>query len=69
MELTHKLEAVARMQTDADSPIVQEVCAGMVIQEAARQLREMADARGVQIQIAENLPTLTVDAGRLEWFL
>jgi signal transduction histidine kinase len=66
VELTHKLEAVARMQTNADSPIVQEVSATTIIQEAARQLREMADARGVQIQIAEDLPTLTVDVGRLE---
>ena len=66
VDLTHKLEAVARMQTNADSPIVQQVGATMVIQEAARQLREMADARGVQVQIAEDLPTLTVDVGRLE---
>ena len=66
VELTHKLESVARMHTNADSPLVQEVPAITIIQEAARQLREMADARGVQIQIAEDLPTLTVDAGRLE---
>ena len=37
-----------------------------VANEAARQLREMADARGVEIRIAENLSTLTVDVGRLE---
>ena len=66
VDLTHKLEAVARMQTNADSPVVQEVRATTVIQEAARQLREMAEARGVQIQISEDLPTLTVDVGRLE---
>jgi signal transduction histidine kinase len=66
VDLTNKLETVARMQTTADSPTVQEVSSTTVIQEAARQLREMADARGVQIRIAENLPTLTVDVGRLE---
>lgn len=67
VDLTHKLEAVARVQTSgADSPIVQEVAAATVVHEAARQLREMADAREVQIQIAEDLPTLTVDVGRLE---
>ena len=43
VELTHKLEAVARMQSNADSPVVQEVSATTVVQEAARQLREMAD--------------------------
>jgi signal transduction histidine kinase len=66
VDLTHKLEAIARMHGGGDSPIVQEVTAAAIAQEAARQLREMADARGVQIRIADNLPTLTVDVGRLE---
>jgi signal transduction histidine kinase len=66
VELTQQLESVARMQTNGDSPVIQEVPAATIVQEAARQLREMADARGVQIQIAEDLPALTVDAGRLE---
>ena len=66
VELTHKLEAVARMHTEDDSAVVQEVSAGTIAQEAARQLREMADARGVDIRVAENLPTLNVDVGRLE---
>jgi signal transduction histidine kinase len=66
IDLTHKLEAVARIHTTADNPIVQEVSGTTVVQEAARQLREMAEARGVQIQIAEDLPTLNVDVGRLE---
>jgi signal transduction histidine kinase len=66
VELTHTLETVARMQTDADSPVVQEVSLTTVAQEAARQLREMADTRGVQIAIADDLPTLRVDVGRLE---
>lgn len=64
--LTHKLESVARMQSRDDGPLVQEVSAKTVAQEAARQLREMADARGVDIRIADDLPTLTVDVGRLE---
>ena len=66
VELTHKLETVARMHTDSDNPLLQEVSAATVAHEAARQLREMADARGVAIQIAEDLPQLTVDVGRLE---
>ena len=66
VELTHKLEAVARVHTNGDSALVQEVSASVVAQEAARQLREMAEARGVEIRIAEDLPTLTVDVGRLE---
>ncbi len=66
VELTHKLEVVARMQSTTDSPLLQEVCSATVIHEAARQLREMADARDVAIHVADGLPTLTVDVGRLE---
>jgi signal transduction histidine kinase len=66
VELTQKLEAVARTQQNGDNPIVQEVPAAAVAQEAARQVREMADARGVAIRIAPDLPTLTADVGRLE---
>jgi signal transduction histidine kinase len=63
--LTQKLETVARMN-DGDSPIDQEVSVATVTNEAARQLREMADARGVEIRVSDALPTLTVDVGRLE---
>lgn len=66
VELTQKLEAVARTQQNGDTPVVQTVSAGTIAQEAARQLREMADARGVAIRVADDLPTLTVDVGRLE---
>jgi signal transduction histidine kinase len=66
IELTHKLETVARMRDGADNAVMQEVSSGMVAAEAARQLREMADARGVEIRVLEGLPSLTVDVGRLE---
>ena len=66
IELTHKLEAVARINHGADNPIVQEIAAATVAAEAARQLREMADSRGVEVRVTDNLPTLTVDVGRLE---
>ena len=66
IELTRKLETVARIHNPADNPIVQEVSSSTIAAEAARQLREMADARGVDIRIAESLPVLTIDVGRLE---
>jgi signal transduction histidine kinase len=69
VELTQKLEALARTQQVGDNPVVQEVSARTVAQEAGRQVREMADARGVEIRIAEDLPMLTVDVGRLELVL
>ncbi len=66
VDLTHKLEAVARMNTDGDTAVIQEVSSSTIAHEAARQLREMADARGIEIQVADDLPALTVDVGRLE---
>jgi signal transduction histidine kinase len=66
VDLTRKLEAVARVQDTGDSLVVQTVSATAVVQEAARQLREMADAHGVDLRISATLPALTVDVGRLE---
>src|SRR5262249_13411100 len=69
VDLTQKLEAIARMHNSSDNPIVQKVSATAIVQEAARQLREMTDAHGVDIRIAQDLPTLVVDVGRLELLL
>ena len=69
VELTHTLEIVARMRNPTDNAVVQEVPVSTVVGEAARQIREMADARGVEIRVDDSLPTLptlTVDVGRLE---
>lgn len=69
VDLTNKLESIARMHGTSDNAIVQTVSAAAVVQEAARQLREMADARGVVVRIDGELPTMTVDVGRLELLL
>ena len=69
VDLTNKLESIARMHGPCDSAIVQTVSAATVVHEAARQLREMADARGVEVRIDGELPTMTVDVGRLELLL
>ena len=66
VELTQRLEGVARMHGESDTLVVQEVSLTTVVREAARQLREMADARGVHVRVSDDLPTLTVDVGRLE---
>src|SRR5262245_16439123 len=66
VDLTRKLESVARVNGSEDNPVVQEVSVATVVEEAARQLREMADARGVDIRVQGQLPTLVVDVGRLE---
>jgi signal transduction histidine kinase len=65
-EMTSKLERVARLDGDGDNAIVQEVSLTVVATEAARQLREMAEARGVAVLVADKMPAVTVDVGRLE---
>ncbi len=65
-DLTRKLEAIARVRSLGDNAVVQTVPVATVAEEAARQLREMAESRGVQIRVRDTLPTLTIDVGRLE---
>jgi signal transduction histidine kinase len=65
-DLTLKMEGIARVRSSGDNAVVQTIAVAAVAQEAARQLREMADARGVEIRVADTLPTLTIDVGRLE---
>ena len=66
IDLTHKLETIARVRSHSDNPVVQTVSISTIAQEAARQLREMAANRAVQIRVSDGLPVLTVDVGRLE---
>jgi signal transduction histidine kinase len=66
VEMTFKLERLARVDGNFDNPNLQEVSITAVANEAARQIREMADARGVEVQIADDMPMLIVDVGRLE---
>ena len=66
IELTRKLESIARLHGAGDTIVTQEVSAATVAREAARQVREMADAAGVDVRIVEPMPALTVDVGRLE---
>ena len=69
MEVTRKLEAVSRLGGGLDTPALQAVQLTTVAQEAARQLRDVAESHGVVITIAEDLPELVVDVGRLELVL
>jgi signal transduction histidine kinase len=67
VDLTRKIEAVARLHGNAgDSVMTQTVSLGTVAREAARQLRDMAELRGVDIRIAEDTPEISIDVGRLE---
>lgn len=66
VEMTHALERLARMQGTDDGPIMQEVSLTTLANQAARQLREMAEARAVTLRVADDMPVVVVDAGRLE---
>lgn len=66
VEMTKKLEVLARLGQRGDDPVVQRVSARAVALEAARQLREMAEAREVEVRVADGMPELTVDVGRFE---
>ena len=63
--LVHTLERVSRL-SPADGPHQQRVEIVGVASRVAWQLSEMAGARDVSIEVADDLPSLVVDAGRLE---
>ena len=65
-----QLDALSRLQiAGSDSPDVQRVDISSVAWEVARQLREMADARGVECSVEDELPVVVVDKARLELIL
>jgi len=70
-EVAGKLERLARLtrRTDAAAPNEQQVDLSAVAQDVAGQLRDMADARGVVLDVDARLPTLAADAGRVELVL
>jgi len=70
MQLMEQLEVLSRLQTSPpDTPAVQDTDVTTVAREVARQLREMADARGVEIRVGNDLPSIVIDTARLELIL
>lgn len=69
-EVTGKLERLARLtRRSRSAPNDQAVDLAATGRDVAQQLADMADVRGVRIEIADDLPTLTSDAGRIELVL
>ncbi|MEZ5421211.1 MAG: HAMP domain-containing sensor histidine kinase [Vicinamibacterales bacterium] len=69
-DVTGKLERLARLTSAAENaPNEQTVDVAAICLDVVRQIEEMAGARGVSFEIAEDLPRLSVDAGRLELVL
>ena len=66
-EVAGKLERLSRLTRRPDNaPSEQHVDFAAVVHDVARQLSDMADARGVTFEIAPHLPTFPADAGRVE---
>jgi two-component system capsular synthesis sensor histidine kinase RcsC len=57
------------MRDAIDVPSEQRVELTQLAEEVARQITEMAEARGVKIRVAPDLPSLVADAARLELVL
>ncbi len=69
-DVAGKLERLARLTRRADNaPNDQAVDLTAVSRDVAGQLADMADVRGVSFEIAEDLPALMADAGRVELVL
>jgi signal transduction histidine kinase len=65
-DILRSLEELARAREQTDTPVVQVIEVGAVAGEVARQLADVAAARGVTIRVAPELPAVTVDMARLE---
>ena len=69
LRIIRSFERLPRSGIMADSPTEQIVDFGELVQEVFRQLREMADGRGVELRAGAEFPTLFVDTGALELVL
>jgi signal transduction histidine kinase len=66
-DVATKLERLARLTRRADTGLnEQQVDLSAVVQDVAGQLRDMADARAVVVEVDPQLPTFAADAGRVE---
>jgi len=68
-ETLGKLVALSRSGESSDSPLAQRVDLAALANDVRGQLREMAEARGVDVRIADGLPVLMIDAARIELVL
>jgi signal transduction histidine kinase len=69
VRLTDQLAMMSRLKTTADNTQTQHLPLELVAREVARQLREMADRRGVEIRIDGGLPVVHVDVAAVELIL
>lgn len=66
MSLTDQLARLSRLKPAEDSSETQRLELGLIVREVARQLRDMAAARAVEIRVQDPFPSMTVDVGAME---
>ena len=69
LRIVRSFERLPRSGIMHDSPTEQLAEIGEMVQEVFRQLREMADARGVELRTSGDFPQLFLDTGALELVL
>lgn len=69
LRIVRSFERLPRTGIMHDSPSEQLADVGEMVQEVFRQLREMADARGVELRASGDFPQLFLDTGALELVL
>jgi signal transduction histidine kinase len=69
VSILRSLESLTRATGTPDTPTRQRIALEVIAGEVARQLADMAESRGVEIVVAEDLPTLQLDPARLELVL
>jgi two-component system OmpR family sensor kinase len=67
--ITQQLERIARLDSSPTSPVTQEVNLTAAAVAAARQLRDMAEGKGVEIRVAPGMPSIVTETARLELVL
>jgi signal transduction histidine kinase len=69
VRLTDQLAMMSRLKTSTDTAQTQRLPLSLVAREVARQLRDMAERRDVDIRISETLPIIEVDVAAVELIL
>ena len=69
VRLTDQLAMMSRLKASTDTAQTQRLPLSLVAREVARQLRDMAERRDVEIRISETLPIIEVDVAAVELIL
>jgi signal transduction histidine kinase len=69
VKMTDQLAMMSRLKPSTDTAQTQQLPLGIVAREVARQLRDMAERRDVEIRISDELPVIDVDVAAVELIL